>query len=116
MDVHTRVVVDVGNGEHIPDFIGSDHESRLLLYLPHHSLLGILVVVHEAARQVERSLGGFLTPAGHQQFSFPIEDEGSRRGAGVLVVRKPTVSTMPAQGVMDLKVTTAALRTVPEYL
>ena len=101
VDIHTRIMVDIRNGEHIPDVAGIDHQPRLLLDLPHHALFGILVVIHETAWQVEGAFGWFFSPTGHQQLTSSVEDKGGRRGSGILIIRESAVSTVPAQGIMD---------------
>ena len=115
MDVHARIVIDIGNGEEIRHLTSLHLETCLFEDLPDHTLLSVLIVIHKTTGQVKGAFGRFLGTTGHQQFSFLVEDEGSRRSTRVLVIRKATVGTMPAQGVMDLKITTATLRTESEY-
>lgn len=115
MDIHAGIVIDIGNGKEIGHIGTVDGKSCLLEDLPDHTLLGILVVVNETARQVECILGRFLTPTGHKQLTLVVQDKGCRRGSGVLIVGKTTIGTVPAQGIVDLEVGTTTLRTVMEY-
>lgn len=116
MDVHAGIMIDIGNGEEVGHIGTVNGEAGFLMDFPYHTLLGILIVVHKTAGQVERILGRLLAPSGHQQLSPVVQDEGCRRGTGILVIGKPTTRTMSAQGIVDLKVGTAALWTEPENL
>ena len=114
VDIHAGVLVDIGDGEEILHLF--DVKAGFLLDLTDDALLARFLIIHKTARQVKGALAWLFPSDGHQQLSFAVDDEGSRRRTGVLVVGEPAVRTMLALEVMDLEQITAAFRTVMESI
>lgn len=98
VDHKARIFVAVGQGEE--EFHIGNFQSRFLAHLAATAVGEGFAWVHETARQVECSLRGWQCAAHNEKFAPLVLNQSNGGGGRIVVIRKSTMGTALAAGIV----------------